>query len=346
MKTPRTSTPSLKHITCAPSKSDKTAVDHSGKKTVDHQIPDHKSLDRKSKVIADQKRKTTPDQQCKVISDKNSKAVPLDQKKKVISDQKSKLVNDQQSKVVLNQRSKGGLCKGITDQQRKEITSQKKAKLTDQKNKMANQNTKPLSDRSNKRPIDKTDHNPTKKGPAPMVVTANNIDSFIDQIAVKPKLSIKKYSTRSTVKQSNSSKTVVSKNLPPKKLPTKNAAALQKSYKPVSPVVKLQQKRSREMREAFTKSTTDLSTFDFDDDVMPPIKKSKQINSSANSSCSSSVDVSMSRVNNQKKFDMVPQKKGKKGNKKQPPVNKRPITTPHSTSRTEVSCYMCSCDIM
>ena len=200
---------------------------------------------------------------------------------------------------------------------------------------MANQNTKPLSDRSNKRPVDNTDHNLTKKSTTPVVVTANNIDSFIDQIAVKPKLFIKKYSTRSTVKQSNSSKPAVPRNLPPKKLPTKTTA-LQKSYKPVSPVVKLQQKRSREIREAITKSTTDLSTFDFDDDdgVQPPIKKSRHINSSANSSCSSSIDVSTSRV---KSFDMVPQKKGKKGNKKQQPVNRRPISTPHSTSRAEVS---------
>jgi len=204
---------------------------------------------------------------------------------------------------------------------------------------MANQNTKPLSDRSNKRPVDNTDHNPTKKGSAPVVVTANNIDSFIDQIAVKPKLFIKKYSTRSTVKQSNSSKSAVPRNLPTKKLSTKATAALQKSYKPVSPVVKLQQKRSREIREAITKSITDLSTFDFDDDddVQPPIKKSRLINSSANSSCSSSVDVSTSRVNIQKSFDMVPQKKGKKGSKKQQPVNRRPISTPHSTSRAEVS---------
>jgi len=324
VKTPRTSTPSLKHITCASSKSDKTAV---GKKI---QTSDQNSTN------LDPKSKPALDQQSKMIS---SKAVLLDQKKKKpVPDQKNKLVNDQQSKVIPDQRSKGALNCKSKENADQGITGQKKAKLTDQKIKMVNQNTKPLSDQSNKRPVDKSsniNHNFTKKGSGPMVVTASNIDSFIDQITVKPKLFIKKYSTRSTVKQSNSTKPAVPKNLPPKKLPAKTTAALQKSYKPVSPVVKLQQKRSREMSEAITKPNTDLSTFDFDDedDVQLPIKKSRRMNNSVDSSCSSSVDVSTSKV---KSFEMVPRKKGKKGNKKQQPVN-RSVPTPHSTTRTEVS---------
>ena len=335
VKTPRTSTPSLKHVTHT-----KSVTGTAGKNTPDDQISElgqkHKP-DQKSKTVLGRQSKTTINPQTKVIADQKGKAAPLDQKKKTTS---GTVVNNQPNKIP-NQRGKEILDHKSKNQQHK-VTSQRKTKPADCKNKTT---TKPLTELTNKRPVDKTSITDHKKGP--VTVTANNIDSFIDQIAVKPKVIVKKYSTRSTVKQSNSNKPAAPKNIHPKKLPIKTTA-LQKSYKPVSPVVKLQQKRNREMKEAVTKSTNDLSTFDFDDDndVQPPIKKSRHINSSANSSCSSSVDVSMSRVNNQKSFDMVPQKKGKKGNKKQQPVNRRPVSTPHTASRTEVSYVVCSSDVM
>lgn len=226
--------------------------------------------------------------------------------------------------------------------------STKKANQQNQNGKkMDHQNSKRLCDQTNTRD-DVDDHKYVtnkKKSALPLKVTENNIDSFLNQLSTKPKPVTKKYSTRSTVKQSQISdgkkQYKAQENVTLKKqsndVINKTVVKQQQSYQPASPVVKLQQNKWKRAAELPKISTTGLSAFDFnddddDDDSQPLNKKPRRANSSSSSSCNSSLEMSrlnaslLARGNTSKSFSMTPQKKGRNSKNKKHSPNKRPVS--------------------
>jgi len=232
--------------------------------------------------------------------------------------------------------------KGGPDQRKKNIPTLG-TKKTDQQSRSNNdQNGKKLSDQTNKK--DDFDHKCAthKKSVLPMKVTENNLDNFLNQLNTKPKPVTKKYRTRSSVKQSthapNDKQQSKSKGQENTHKQSHNAInktrAMQKSYQPASPVVKLQQIKRSKVTEAPSVSAISLSAFDFDDDESQPIsKKPHQVDSSTNSSCNSSLEMSrlnaslLARGNTSKSFSMTPQKKARNAKSKKQPSTKKPVSS-------------------
>lgn len=214
--------------------------------------------------------------------------------------------------------------------------STKKSDQQNQNCKKTNQNISKLCDKANTRDgfDDGKGATHSKKSVLPLKVTEKNIDSFLNQLSSKPRPVTKKYSTRSSVKQSqvlNGKKQTKGQENTHKKQPSKPAVK-QQSYRSASPVVKLQQNKRNRLNEA---PVISLSAFDFndDDDNQPASKKPRQVDTSTSSSCNSSLEMSrlnaslLARGNTSKSFSMTPQKKGRNSkNKKQSP-NKKPVSS-------------------
>ena len=224
--------------------------------------------------------------------------------------------------------------------QRKGTALTVSTKKNDQKSqncKKLNQNTSKLCDKANTRDgLDDhkrvTTHN--KKSVLPLKVTEKNIDSFLNQLGSKPRPITKKYTTRSSVKQSlvsdGKQPTKRQQNITHKKLSIKPAVQ-QQSNQPASPVVRLQQNKRNRLNEA---PVISLSAFDFDDDDNQPVsKKPRQVDTSASSSCNSSLEMSrlnaslLARGNTSKSFSMTPQKKGRNPKNKRQSPNKKPVSS-------------------
>ena len=177
-----------------------------------------------------------------------------------------------------------------------------------------------------------------KKSIPPLKVTENNIDSFLNQLNTKPKPITKKYTTRSSVKQSkvpdNKTHNKGQENPKEQSSSSNNKTIIKhQSCRPASPVVKLQQNKRNRVTELPIPSAIGLSAFDFDDDEDGPvIKKPRQVDSSVSSSCNSSLEMSrlnaslLARGNTSKSFSMTPQKKGRNSKSKKQSPNKRPVS--------------------
>lgn len=215
----------------------------------------------------------------------------------------------------------------------------KKADQQSQNFKKTNQNGKKVCDQTNTRDgFDNRNCVTHKKSVLPLKVTENNIDSFLNQISTKPKLVTKKYSTRSSVKQSqvsddkkqNKGQEFITHKKQPNNTSNKTTMK-QQSHRPASPAVKLQQNKRNRMNEF---PVVGLSAFDFDDDEIQPVsKKPRQVNSSTtSSSCNSSLEMSqlnaslLARGNTSRSFSMTPQKKGRNSKSKKQSPNKRPVS--------------------
>ena len=239
--------------------------------------------------------------------------------------------------------------------QRKGTTLTVNTKKNDQQSqncKKTNQNTNRLCDKANTRDdLDdrkRVTHN--KKSVLPLKVTEKNIDSFLNQLNSKPRPVIKKYSTRSSVKQSlvtdGKQQTKQQENVTHKKQPVKPAVK-QQSYRSASSVVKLQQNKHNRLNEV---PVINLSAFDFnDDDNQPMSKKPRQVDTSTSSSCNSSLEMSrlnaslLARGNTSKSFSMTPQKKGRNPKNKRQSPNKKPVSSQKTKQFTVVKYLCCRC---
>lgn len=243
---------------------------------------------------------------------------------------------------ILTTGSKGG----IDQRKRKALTlSTKKTDQQSQHGRSNNdQNGKRLSNQTNtKDDFDYACAAHNKKSVLPMKVTENNIDNFLNQLNTKPKPVTKKYTTRSSVKQSTQvpndkqqSKSKGQENVTHQKQSRSvinKISGMQKSYQPTSPVVKLQQIKRSRVTEAPSVSAIRLSAFNFDDDESQPVsKKPCQVDSSINSSSNSSLEMSqlnaslLARGNTSKSFSMTPQKKARNAKSKKQPSIKKPVS--------------------
>ena len=359
VKTPRTSTPSLKTVVGnhvdkrlnhgeTSSAGNKAGLDSKGKvlplsvKKTDQQAQSSNKTNQQglSSKKTDQqghnsKKTNQPGQDCKKTDQQGQNSSKTDQKgqgsKKTDQQGHSSKITNQPSKKTdqLGQNSKKTLhpCQGSkkTNQQgqRSKIINQE-----GQNGKKADhQSHKNLCKRDKKDGFD--DHKwvaPTKKSASPLRVTENNIDSFLNQLSSKPMPVTKKYTTRSSVKQLKvlDNKAQNKENVTKKEKPYTNVGIKQRS---ASPVVKLQQAKRHRITVLPQNS---LSAFDFDDDESVPVtKKARQIDTSVSSSCNSSLEMSrlnaslLARGSTSKSFSMTPQKKGR--NKRSPP-NKKPVS--------------------
>ena len=335
VKTPRTSTPSLK-----------TVVGNHIDKRLDHgetsSTCNKTGLDQsKEKAFTLSTKKT--DQQAQSSNKTNQQGQSSYKTNR--QDHNSKKTNQpgQDSKKT----EQRGQISNKTDQQghnsnktNQPTQGSKKTDKQGQSSKITNQqgqNSKKADHQSSKKLCEKNkkdgfdDHKwvaPTKKSAPPLRVTEDNIDSFLNQLSTKPKPVTKKYTTRSSVKQS--------KVLEDKTQNKENVTKKEKSYNIISikqqsasPVVKLQQAKCNRITELPQSS---LSAFDFDDDEGVPVpvtKKARQVDTSVSSSCDSSLEMSrlnaslLARGNTSKSFSMTPQKKGR--NKRSSP-NKKPVS--------------------
>lgn len=213
--------------------------------------------------------------------------------------------------------------------------STRKPNQQNQNGKKTHQNVKMLHDQKNAR--DKFDDHKCvthKKSIPPLKVTESNIDSFLNQLNDKPRPVTKKYTTRSSVKQSQApsdkklnkeQEDITSKKQPNNSIVNKTSR-VQHSYQSASPVVKLQQTKRNRVPEVPNITAIGLSAFDFDDDNDQPLgKKPRKVNTSTSSSCNSSLEMSrlnaslLARGNTSKSFSMTPQKKTRnpKGKRRQ-----------------------------
>ena len=217
----------------------------------------------------------------------------------------------------------------------------KKSDQQGQNGKKTNQNSTRLYDQTSTRDdFDRKYIAPNKKSIPPLKVTENNIDSFLNQLNTKPKPITKKYTTRSSVKQSkvsdNKTQSKGQENVTHKQQSNSIAnktTTKHQSYRSASPVVKLQHNKRNRATELPTASAISLSAFDFDDDGDGPLpKKPRQVDTSVSSSCNSSLEMSrlnaslLARGNTSKSFSMTPQKKGRNSKSKKQSPNKRPVS--------------------
>lgn len=326
VETPRTSTPSLKTV----------VANH-----VDKRMNYSDTLTAANKAGLDQKKRKTL-----TLSTKKTDQQGQNSKKTDQEDQNSKKSNTQ------GQNSKK------TDQQGQK---NKKTSQQDQSSKKTNrqdQNGKKIStklcDQASTR--DDFDHKyitTNKKSIPPLKVTENNIDSFLNQLNTKPKPVTKKYTTRSSVKQSKTSdnktqnkgqENVTHRQQLSSSIANKTAMKKQ-SYQSASPVVKLQQNKRNRVTELPIASAIGLSAFDFDDEEDQPVtKKPRQVDTSVNSSCNSSLEMSrlnaslLARGNTSKSFSMTPQKKGRNSKSKKQSPTKRAVSV---LTRIHVCSEMC-----
>ena len=293
VKTPRTSTPSLKTV----------VANH-----VDKRINHSDTLTTGNKAGLDQRK---------------SKTLTLSTKKIDQQGQKNKK-SDQQGQNSKKTDQQGGQNSKKTDQQ--------------------GQNSKKTSTRLCNQANTKDDCKyiaSNKKSVPPLKVTENNIDSFLNQLNTKPKPATKKYTTRSSVKQSKASdhktqskgqENVTHKQQSSTSIANKTTMKKKQGYQSASPVVKLQQNK-RNRTELPIASAIGLSAFDFDDEEDRPVtKKPRQDDTSVSSSCNSSLEMSrlnaslLARGNTSKSFSMTPQKKGRNSKGKKQSPTKRAVS--------------------
>lgn len=313
VKTPRTSTPSLKTV----------VANH-----VDKRMNHSDTLTTDNKAGLDQRKKKT---------------LTLSTKKTDEQGQNSKKIDQQVQNKKTNQQGQNSKKTGQQDQSSKKTDQQgQNSKKTDQYCQNGKKTSTRVCDQTSTRGDFDHKYIVTSKKSVPLLkVTENNIDSFLNQLNTKPKPVTKKYTTRSSIKQSKVShhktqskgqENVTHKQQSSSSIANKTITKKQ-SYQSASPVVKLQQNKHNRAMELPIASAIGLSAFDFDDEEDRPVtKKPRQVDTSASSSCNSSLEMSrlnaslLARGNTSKSFSMTPQKKGRNAKSKKQSPNKRTVS--------------------